>query len=135
MQWWLAHAAALLGLENYLLRRPGQPIQAQAQVQRMAQIVSLPVCTHVFMARQSRYRQGMAKCIYMVQSRLFYACSDHVQLTNAESYFRLHRHSMGRRSSLLRMEAEGRRRSISAIRLWWPEGKDWKGNSCCCWCC
>lgn len=29
MQWWLAQAAALLGLEDYLLRRPGQPLHAQ----------------------------------------------------------------------------------------------------------
>ena len=29
MQWWLVQAAALLGLEDYLLRRPGLPAQAQ----------------------------------------------------------------------------------------------------------
>ena len=34
MQWWLAQAAAILGLEDYLLRRPGQPAPARAQVPR-----------------------------------------------------------------------------------------------------
>ena len=29
VQWWLAQAAALLDLEDYLLRRPGLPAQAQ----------------------------------------------------------------------------------------------------------
>ena len=32
MQWWLGQAAALLGLEDYLLRRPGPPVAAGAQV-------------------------------------------------------------------------------------------------------
>ncbi|CAL5223373.1 g5878 [Coccomyxa viridis] len=34
VQWWLAQAAALLGLEDYLLRRAGQPGPAQAQGQQ-----------------------------------------------------------------------------------------------------
>ena len=41
MQWWLAQAAALLGLEDYLLRRPGQAAPAHAQVPQKTPACSL----------------------------------------------------------------------------------------------